>query len=330
MPLNSQLGHYSCNLKLPRNERKATHIFVQNDVSHFQWSPMSLGGIPWRPVLGSWKSPKSRIITFNFSCFWDIFGLLRAQSYFSPETFVGVPTWVVTLRGCLAPFSNLEKPVKPNFVHFSRNLKLSQNEPKAIHIYIRSKGHESFRMSSHVPRRHSVASGARVPRKSESVYYNLLFWLFLRYFWISPSPLIFFSRNVPRSADVSCNIAGVLGTIFRCLEMPLNTQFVHYYSSNLKLHWNEPKAVHIFVPKDMTHFQWPPMYLGCISWRPELGSRESPKVCIITFNFGCFWNIFGFFRVRSYFSPEKFLGVPTWVVTWRGCLAPFFVASKSL
>ena len=50
------------------------------------------------------------------------------------------------------------------------------------------------------------------------------------------------------------------------------------------------------------------------------GSRplKSPKVCIISFNFGCFWDIFGFFQAWLYFLPKLFLGVPTWLVMCVG------------
>ena len=189
----TQFVHYFCNLKLPRNERKAIHIFVPNDMTHFQWPPISLRGIPWRPKLGSRESSKACIIIFNFGCFWDI--ILRVRSYFSPETFQGMPTWVVTLCGCLTPFSLPRKACKYPIVSFFCNLKLSRNESKAIHI---------------------------------------------------------------------------------------------------------------FVAKDMNHFECPLMFLGGLLWRPELVSWENPKACIITFNFDCSWDIFEFFSESAHiFLPKR-------------------------
>ena len=45
-----------------------------------------------------------------------------------------------------------------------------------------------------------------------------------------------------------------------------------------------------------------------IPWRSELGPRETPKVCIITFNFGCFGTFLDFFGHAHIFSrnvPRK-------------------------
>ena len=44
--------------------------------------------------------------------------------------------------------------------------------------------------------------GAWAPRKSESVYYNLQFWLFLGFFLNFSRPGHIFSPNVPKKADV--------------------------------------------------------------------------------------------------------------------------------
>ena len=114
-----------------------------------------------------------------------------------------------------------------------------------------------------------------------------------------------FSWNVHRKADVTYNVARVLGTICVCLKKPLNTPFVHF-SWNLKLSRNVRKCIHIFVPSHMIPFQWPPMSLWGISWRPELWPSKSPKV-VLTFNFGYFWDIFGLLRDWSYFF---FLNTP--------------------
>ena len=68
-------------------------------------------------------------------------------------------------------------------------------------------------MTSHVPRRHPKVSGTRVMGKSESVYYNLQFWLFLGHVWTYSAPVLLFSKTFPTGAYMKCNVAWVLGTI---------------------------------------------------------------------------------------------------------------------
>ena len=158
-------------------------------------------------------------------------------------------------------------------------------------------------MTSHVPIRHPVAFGSRAPRKSESVYYNLLFWLFLRHLWTFSGVVIFSPKTFlgkPTWLIICC-----VGTLhhLRCVEKLVHTTFIHL-SWNPKLPQNERKCIHIFVPIHLTHFQWLPMSLGGITWRSELEPWESPKTCILTFNFGCFWDIIGLLRASSYFLPK--------------------------
>ena len=74
--------HFSWNPKWPWKERKGIHIFVKIHMIPFQWPPMSLGGIPWHSELGSRKSLKRVFFSFG-----DIFGLLRAWSYFLPKQY---------------------------------------------------------------------------------------------------------------------------------------------------------------------------------------------------------------------------------------------------
>ena len=83
------------------------------------------------------------------------------------------------------------KSLRTSHLFISRETQnyLAMNENASI--YIGSKPHESFPMTYHAPRSHPVAFGAQASKKSESVYYNLQFWLFLRYFWTSPRLDIF-------------------------------------------------------------------------------------------------------------------------------------------
>ena len=182
-------------------------------------------------------------------------------------------------------------------------------------------------MSSHGPTRHLMAFGARTSRKSESVYYNLQFWLFPGDFWNFSGIVIF-------SPEIFLDVPTWLVTLCGCLVPFVLPQKAHKHSLfhflwNLKLSRNERKSVHICVSSHITHFQWPPMPLGGIPWSLELGARESPKACIITFNFGCFRDIFGLLWSWPFFSPETFLESSMWLVTLRGCLAPFVLPRKA-
>ena len=155
-------------------------------------------------------------------------------------------------------------------------------------------------MTSHGPKRYLVVLGARTPRKSESVYYNLQVWLFLRHFWTFSGLVIFSPKTFLRVSTWLVTVRCAWHHL-HCLEKPLNTPFFRI-SWNLKLTRNEHKGIHIFVPSHMTSFQWPTMFLVVIPWGSELGLRESPKACIITFNFGCFWDIFDFSGPDHIFS----------------------------
>ena len=83
------------------------------------------------------------------------------------------------------------KSLRTSHLFISRETQnyLAMNENASI--YIGSKPHESFPMTYHAFKSHPVTFRARASVKSESVYYNLQFWLFLRYFWTSPGLDIF-------------------------------------------------------------------------------------------------------------------------------------------
>ena len=151
--------------------------------------------------------------------------------------------------------------------------------------------------------------------------------MFLGRFWTSPGLTIFFSGNVARKVDETCNIAWVLGTI--CVASK-SLWIPHLFISREIQNCLEMKvkSIHILLPSHLTYFQWPPMSLGGIPWRPELGLREISKACIITFNFGCFLDMFVLLRAWSYF-PETFLGKPTWLIMLRWCLALFVLPRKA-
>ena len=143
-------------------------------------------------MFGARSPRKSESVYYNLQFwlflghFWTFSGLV----IFTPETFLGRPTWLVALSGCLAPFVLPRKASKHPFVHFSWNLKLSRNERKCIHIFVPCQKN-SFLMTSHEPRRHPAAFGARTPRNSESMYHNLQFWLFFGHFWTFLDLVIF-------------------------------------------------------------------------------------------------------------------------------------------
>ena len=253
---------------------------------------------------GARTTGKSESVYYNLQ-FWLFLGHFWAPPgvvIFSLEPFIGKPTWLVTLQGCLTQFACLEKPLNIPFGHFLWNLKLPQNERKGIHIFVPSHiTHYQWPPMSLGDISWRSELGPRESSKACIITFKFDCFRDIFYFFGLGHIL---SRNIPRIADVTCIIAQVLGTIF-IASKSLRHPFVHF-SWNPKLARNERKGIHIFIPSDMTPFQWSLMSLWGILWRSKLGSWESPKACIITFNFGCFWDIFGipwawpFFLLKRY------------------------------
>ena len=148
-------------------------------------------------------------------------------------------------------------------------------------------------MTSQGPRRHFVAFGTRTPGNSESVYYSLQFWLFLGYIWTSPVLVIFSPKTFLGRPTWLVTFCGWMAPFV--LPRKASKHPICSFIVKSKLPRNECKGIRIFVPSHMTHFQWPTMSIGVISWRTELGPQESLKACIIAFNFGCFWDFWDFF-----------------------------------
>ena len=157
-------------------------------------------------------------------------------------------------------------------------------------------------MTSNVLRRHPVAFEVRAPGKSESVYYKLQFCLFLGHFWTSPGLVIFSPETFPGKPTWLVMLRGYLAPF--ALPREASKQRIFSFSWNPKFPQNERKGIHIFIPSHMTHFHWSHMALEGILWHSELGPRKSPKACIVTFNFGCFWDIFLIPWLWSYFLPK--------------------------
>ena len=91
---------------------------------------------------------------------------------------------------CLAQFAMSRKPSQHLICSFLVKPKITSKWTYS-HPHIHSKPHDSFSMTSHVSRRHPLVFGARALENSESLYYNLQFWLFLRHFWTFSDPVIF-------------------------------------------------------------------------------------------------------------------------------------------
>ena len=79
----------------------------------------------------------------------------------------------------------------------------------------------------------------------------------------------------------------------------------------------------------MNPFQWPPIALGGISWRSELGPLESPKACIIDFNFGCFETFLEFFGPDHIFYRNVSRNADV-TCNVAHVLGTIYIASKSL
>ena len=194
------------------------------------------------------------MITFNFGCFLEHFFDFCRLVIFSPEPFVGVSTWLVTLRGCL--IGTICIASKSLLIHFSWNPKLFRNERKSIHIFVPS--HMSPFQWPLMPVGGILWRSKLGPRKSESVYYNIQFWLFLDKFLTFADLVIF-------SPETFVGVPTWLVTLRRCLAqfvLPWKA-FEHPICSfllKLKLPRNERKDINIFVPSQiqMSPFQWPP------------------------------------------------------------------------
>ena len=161
------------------------------------------------------------------------------------------------------------------------------------HLYIGSKPYDSFPMTSRVPRRHPVSFRARPRENPKTCIITFNFGCFCDIFELFLACHIFF-WNIPRSANKTCIICAGVWHNLHCLEKPLNTRFVHF-SWNPKLPRNDCKGIHIFVPSQMTFFQCPPIFLGSIQWRSELGPRKTKSVYynLQFLQFATFWNFFG-------------------------------------
>ena len=244
----------------------------------------------------------------------------------NPETFLGVPTWLV---------------------HFSWNPKLHRNECKGIHILVPS--HMTLFQSHHVSLRGipwCSKLGPRESLKARIITFN--FYGFFWHFWTSLGLVIFFSPNIRMSANATYNLAHVFDTIWiasKCLwiaHLFIYHETKNYLVMNVKAstYWFQatwifsndlpcPSEASCGVRSSDTGKVWKSvLFLEGILCHLDFGPWESTKVCIITFNFGCFWGILGLIRARLYFSPGTFVGVSLSLVTLVGCLGLRF--SKSL
>ena len=162
-------------------------------------------------------------------------------------------------------------------------------------------------------------------KKSEIVYYNLQFWLFLRHFWTYPALVIF-------SPEILLGKLTWLVTLCECLA-PFALSRKAFEHLIFSFYRETQNCLEINVNTSIYSFQatW------LISTDPYVpsrhpvafGTRKSPKACIITFNFDCFCDIFGLFRDWSFFSLKIPRSVPTWIVTLRACLTPLALPRKA-
>ena len=142
-------------------------------------------------VFGSWAPGKSKSVYYNLQFwlflghFWTFLGLV----VFSPETFIGVPTWLVILRGYPAPFA-LSRKVSEHPICSFLVKKLPRNEPKGIHIFVQS--HMTTFQWPPMSLRNISECSELGPRESpKACIYNLQFWLFLWNFWTFLGLVIF-------------------------------------------------------------------------------------------------------------------------------------------
>ena len=153
------------------------------------------------------------------------------------------------------------------------------------------------------PRRHPVAFGARAPENSENVYYNLQFWLFLRHFLIFSGLVIFSPETFLGKPTWYVRLCGCLAPFVLPWKPSKHPICSFLVKPKTVSKWTK-RHPHI-RSKPHDNFPMTSQPLEFIPWRSELGPRKSPKACIITLNFGCFWDIFLFFQAWSYFLPKS-------------------------
>ena len=173
-----------------------------------------------------------------------------------------------------------------------------------MHPYICSKPHDSFQMTSHGHRKHLVAFRTRTPRKSESVYYNLQFWLFLWHFWTFLCLVLFFPETFIWLLTWLVTLRRGLAQFAlprKASEHPI-CSFLAEPKIASKLTWMHP---HI---RSKPHESYPTTShvprRNLVAFGDQ--TRKSPKTCIITFNFSCFCNIFGLLWAELYFPLKHF------------------------
>ena len=200
------------------------------------------------PVAFGTRTPvKSKSVYYNLQ-FWLFLGHFWTFSdpvIFYPETFLGRPTWLLTLCGCFAPFVLPRKASKHPICSFLVKPKIASKRTYT-HPYIRSKAHDSFLETSHSPRSYPVAFGARTPGKSKNVYYNLQFLLFLRHFLISLDLVILSPETF---LGVPTWLLTLCGTLAESAlpRKASNTPFVH-------LSWN-PNCIEISIKASTYSFK---------------------------------------------------------------------------
>ena len=101
-PLNIPFVHFSCNRKLPRNERKRHPYFRSKPHDSFQMT--SHVSKRHHVAFGARNPGKFETVYYNLP-FSLVFGhFWTSTSYFLTKTFLGKLTWLLTWCGCLAPF----------------------------------------------------------------------------------------------------------------------------------------------------------------------------------------------------------------------------------
>ena len=157
-------------------------------------------------------------------------------------------------------------------------------------------------MSSHYLRRHLVTFGARAPGKSESLYYNLQFWQFFGHFWTSSCLVIFSPETFLGKPTWLVLLCGCLAPFVLPRKAFKNNICSFLAKPKIASKWMERHPYIRSEPDD----SFPMISHGHRRYPLAFGVRapEKSKACIITFNFGCFWDIFGLLRAWSYFLPK--------------------------
>ena len=138
--------------------------------------------------------------------------------------------------------------------------------------------------------------------------YNLQFWLFFGRFLDFSELLIFSPIDISSKVNVTYEVARVLGTICVASKSLWTPHLFIYRETQNCLEINVNASTYSFQATCLLSNDLPCPYEASRGVQSSCPGK-SPKACIITFNFGCFLDIFYFRMPGHIFSRNVFRSV---------------------